>query len=463
MPGEARTIYEEPSADQADCNLAFLRAVPAGAQRILDVGCGEGNLGAALKQTDGHRCVFGIERQPEVAARAERRLDRVFAIDVERSDPPLESGSIDCILYSDVLEHLVDPEAVLRRHRRLLAPGGIIVCCIPNVQHHSVIAALLQSDFQYTDAGLLDATHLRLFTYSTLIKLLLDAGYAPSLVKDIAVPAPPRLLDALGPVLHQLGLQPARTQRYLSAYQYVARGVPLPRCPDAVMSDADGEEALSFVVCVSDEARLKANLLSSPCLRSGSRHEVLTFRGCRSAAEGLNEGLRRARNGIVICVHQDVYLPRDWPRRFLEQYQRAKGAISPIGVAGVYGITRAGNGSRRAGRVVDRDRLLAELEHLPAKVETLDELLLALPRGTSLSFDPRLGFHLYGADICLAARQQGLAAVALDAVCFHNSLGVGLSQDFMASATVFREKWAARLPVVTPCVMIAANGDMRVS
>jgi hypothetical protein len=221
--------------------------------------------------------------------------------------------------------------------------------------------------------------------------------------------------------------------------------------------------ALTFVVCVSDDARLKANLLSSPCLRSGSAHEVLVFRGCRSAAEGLNEGLRRAGNRIVVCVHQDVYLPRGWPGRFLEQYRRAEAALGPIGVAGVYGISRGENGSRRAGHVVDRDRLLEEAASLPARVDTLDELLLALPWGTSLSFDPRLGFHLYGADICLAARQRGLAAVALDAVCFHNSLGVGLSADFVKSAAVFRDKWAGQLPVVTPCVLFQPNGQLLVS
>jgi Glycosyltransferase like family len=218
------------------------------------------------------------------------------------------------------------------------------------------------------------------------------------------------------------------------------------------------EEAISFVVCVSDQARFQANLLSSPCLRPGSRHEVLAFRGCRSAAEGLNEGLRRARNRIVVCVHQDVYLPLGWVRRFIDQYRAAEAALGKIGVAGVYGISRGASGSRRAGRVVDRDRLLEEPEVLPAKVETLDELLLAVPRGTELSFDPRLGFHLYGADVCLAARQQGLAAVVLDAMCFHNSLGVGLPPEFLESATVFRQKWAARLPVVTPCVAIGANG-----
>src|SRR5262249_30988776 len=105
------------------CNQALLRAVPAAARRILEVGCAEGRLGAALKQQDPHRAVYGLEREPAVAARAAERLDRVFALDVEREAVPLEPGSLDCLVYGGVLEHLHDPESVLRRHRPLLAAG----------------------------------------------------------------------------------------------------------------------------------------------------------------------------------------------------------------------------------------------------------------------------------------------------------------------------------------------------
>jgi hypothetical protein len=103
---------------------------------------------------------------------------------------------------------------------------------------------------------------------------------------------------------------------------------------------------------------------------------------------------------------------------------------------------------------VDRDRLLREGEPLPSPVEALDELLLVVPRDTPLRFDPALGFHLYGADLCLQARRMGLQAVALDAVCFHHSRGVGLPAVFHDSARAFARKWADRLPVATPCAVI---------
>jgi SAM-dependent methyltransferase len=446
----------KPDGYFAGCNQALLRAVPPDALRILEVGCGKGRLGAALKALDPRRQVYGREQHPTAAAAAATHLDRVFALDAEAAEPPLRPGSLDCVLYGDVLEHLRDPEAVLRRHRRLLHPGGVALASVPNVGHHSVVADLLRGEFQYADAGLLDATHLRFFTGAALVKLFLDAGYTPGILDAIAVPCPPAFLTAARPLLEHLGVPPDRAARQLSAYQYVVRAVPLP--------DADGAESerdvppLTFVVCVSDEARLRSNLLASPCLRDGSPQEVIALPGRPSAAEGLHEGLGRARNPVVVCVHQDGYLPRGWPVRFRRQYDLARQTLGPIGVAGVYGVSLDGGRVVGAGHVVDRGVLLREPPVLPRAVDTLDELLLAVPRDTPLRADPRLGFHFYGADLCLAAQERGLRAVALDAVCFHNSSLTGVPDSFHASARAFAAKWARRLPVATPCVTVEADG-----
>ncbi|MFO1186414.1 MAG: methyltransferase domain-containing protein [Alphaproteobacteria bacterium] len=86
-------------------------------------------------------------------------------------------GPFDCILCLDVLEHLVDPWRVVGALHGQLAPGGVIVASIPNVQHHSVVRALMTGGWRYDpEGGLLDETHLRFFTRSTAIELMTSSG-----------------------------------------------------------------------------------------------------------------------------------------------------------------------------------------------------------------------------------------------------------------------------------------------
>jgi GT2 family glycosyltransferase len=212
------------------------------------------------------------------------------------------------------------------------------------------------------------------------------------------------------------------------------------------------------VVCGSDEAVLNANLLSSPCLAAGTPHEVLLMSGFSSAAAGLNRGLELAGNDWVVCVHQDVYLPEGWPQRFRQQLQQTEAIWGRIGVLGVYGVAISEGNCRRAGHVVDRYQLLREPTPLPARVDTLDELLLVVRKDAGLHFDERLGFHFYGADICQQARERGWQAVAVDALCFHNSAsGTDLPPDFFASGRVFARKYADRLPIATSCALVDAR------
>jgi hypothetical protein len=225
------------------------------------------------------------------------------------------------------------------------------------------------------------------------------------------------------------------------------------------------------VVCVSDDAILKANLVASPDLTGhGSPHEVILIHEAPSASDGLTMGLTRAKHDWVVCMHQDVRLPGGWDRRLAEQLRQAERQFGPIGVAGVYGvgdvIQPVGRteelAAPRTGWVIDRGRELRDGPELPARVSTLDGLLLVIRRDSGLRFDPALGFHLYGADICLQAQEQGLAVVAFSALCHHNSQNAGLTEAFYASARVFARKWSHRLPVATPCVIIDRGGDVHV-
>jgi len=149
--------------------------VPPEARNVLDVGCGAGALGAALRGERPGVKVRGIEPSDN-AERAARNLDAAVRGTAE-SGLPADWPRPDCVIFADVLEHLVDPWAVLRQYRQSIAENGSLVVSLPNVRHGSVVFPLLKGDFDYADAGVLDRTHLRFFTPRTALQLLRDTGW----------------------------------------------------------------------------------------------------------------------------------------------------------------------------------------------------------------------------------------------------------------------------------------------
>ena len=120
--------------------------------RVLDIGCGAGRLGEAIKQRQ-QAWVSGIEFDAGAAAAARHRLDQVWQGDIERLDLEIPAGSFDAIVCADVLEHLVEPRRLLERARRWLAPEGRLVASLPNVRHHSVVSSLLEGNWSLRARG----------------------------------------------------------------------------------------------------------------------------------------------------------------------------------------------------------------------------------------------------------------------------------------------------------------------
>lgn len=143
-------------------------------ERILEVGCSNGALTEHLK---GRGCsVVGIEVRPEAAERARAFCEEVVVGDVERMTFPWPARSFDVILLLDVLEHLVDPGAAARRLLPLLRSDGRVLVALPNVAHWSVRFRLLRGRFDYEDSGILDRTHLHLFTIRSARALIAASG-----------------------------------------------------------------------------------------------------------------------------------------------------------------------------------------------------------------------------------------------------------------------------------------------
>ncbi len=152
--------------------------VPTSAARILDVGCGGGLLGAGLMSRQAC-CVTGVEMSPRACEMAQQRLHRVVQSSVDELLPDaFAPGEFDCIIFADVLEHLRTPVDILRKCRRWLSETGSLVISVPNNRHHSVVRGLIEGNWTYEHAGLLDEDHVRCFTRRELDKLLFRAGFA---------------------------------------------------------------------------------------------------------------------------------------------------------------------------------------------------------------------------------------------------------------------------------------------
>lgn len=200
-----------------------LRAlVPAGANLVLDVGCGHGALGAALKSERPELRVHGIEYVAEVAAIAGERLDEVIAADLDALESlPADWAPFDAVICGDVLEHLRDPARVLNVLRESLAPAGVLIASIPNIKHWSVVYPLLVQDlFTYEESGLLDRTHVHFFTLQEIDAMFTASRFAVQSLAAVTQPMPPTLLPLLEAAV-ALGAERAETEARLSAYQYV--------------------------------------------------------------------------------------------------------------------------------------------------------------------------------------------------------------------------------------------------
>lgn len=141
-------------------------------KKVLEVGCATGYISKNLKKNGCY--VVGIEIDKNAAEVAKRYCDEVITGDIETLELP--SDKFDVILFMDVLEHLKDPESVLKKVMNNLKEDGIVIVSVPNIANWKIRLNLLFGNFNYTTIGILDETHLRFFTYKTIKKLIDKAG-----------------------------------------------------------------------------------------------------------------------------------------------------------------------------------------------------------------------------------------------------------------------------------------------
>jgi 2-polyprenyl-3-methyl-5-hydroxy-6-metoxy-1,4-benzoquinol methylase len=214
-------------------NPDLLNWLPVNAAQVLEVGCGTGQLGRVFLSRNPLSRYLGIELVNEAAKQAEDALHHVITGDIEHPailsalDQALDGTQLDLLIFGDVLEHLHDPWKILSILRQRMNEQGVCVACIPNVAHWSLLQQQLRGRWDYSDAGLLDRTHLRFFTLHSAREMFQQAGWT-------VMEARPRILwpeqteaalQKFAPLAAPLGIPPDQLTRDLSALQWVIRAV----------------------------------------------------------------------------------------------------------------------------------------------------------------------------------------------------------------------------------------------
>jgi len=164
----------------------MLPFIPDGVSSMLEVGCSSGGFGKLVKARRSSCEIWGIEPSPAAAAVASKRLDNTICGIFKAGMPELEGKQFDCIVFNDVLEHLVNPDQVLQDSKQYLSKTGVVVASIPNILHfYQIMQILIRQDWKYEAQGILDNTHLRFFTKKSIIRLFEESGYEVELIRGI--------------------------------------------------------------------------------------------------------------------------------------------------------------------------------------------------------------------------------------------------------------------------------------
>ena len=181
MDSKAPHKYEYQIDPESDSAGARVLGLVGRNKTVLELGAGPGSMTRHL--VTGLGCdVVAIESDRSALESLSRMARSVHELDLNSADWDIEiakrEGRFDAVIAADVLEHLVNPRAVLGKMKNLLNDSGAIVLSLPHVGHSAIAACLMDEDFDYRDWGLLDRTHIRFFGLKNIEALHAEEGLA---------------------------------------------------------------------------------------------------------------------------------------------------------------------------------------------------------------------------------------------------------------------------------------------
>ena len=157
-------------------------------KRILDVGCGTGVIGATLLKNN--RCeVYGFDKDEKALRIAAKRGLRVKRLDIEKENFPYPSEFFNVVIFSEVIEHIIEYHHVLDEIYRVLEKNGVLILSTPNLSSGLNILSIIAGEdvIPIYDRECEDK-HLRLFSPKSIRTLLTVHGFKIDKVNYVNYP-----------------------------------------------------------------------------------------------------------------------------------------------------------------------------------------------------------------------------------------------------------------------------------
>jgi SAM-dependent methyltransferase len=140
---------------------------------VLDLGCGQGLLAEEYAKREIR--VVGVDNIPP--SKGIDSFENFFQQNLEAELNLPYGRDFDCIVLSDVIEHVNDRVKLMKYIRRYLKKEGLLIISAPNIAIWFYRLSLLLGRFEYGPKGILDRTHVHLYTLDSFSRFLRESGY----------------------------------------------------------------------------------------------------------------------------------------------------------------------------------------------------------------------------------------------------------------------------------------------
>jgi len=209
-------------------NADVLNLMRSDYTRVIEVGSSSGALAQVYRDINPAARYTGIEIDRDYSEASKAHCtDVIFGNAEHLPDAQFqEFADSDCWVFADALEHLYDPWKLLRKIRHGATGPVDVVACIPNAQNWSLQACMNGGNFAYQESGLLDRTHIRWFTRTTIIQMFESAGFRiEAMTARIAQMPTPEVVAAVRAMAVATGNDADMAEQDCIAFQYVVKAV----------------------------------------------------------------------------------------------------------------------------------------------------------------------------------------------------------------------------------------------